>query len=238
MECMEGGELFNRIQQRNDNPYTERDAARYIWMIVQAVHHLHTMDIALKEFFSFTLFLVQQACDIWSMGVIMYILLCGYPPFFSEGGHTTSSGMESKIKAGDYQFPDAEWRNFSPEAKSTIQRMLTVDPAQRITINEILTCSWLTELTSNRPINMIVLQDAETRQQLEVSQKIEFLYHTYFNLFVFTSFLQAAVASATDDQRRTDDDLGIEISGPEASRIAKRAAKRNRHMAIADEGHH
>ncbi|CAF0994742.1 unnamed protein product [Rotaria sp. Silwood1] len=215
MECMEGGELFNRIQQRNDNPYTERDAARYIWMIVQAVHHLHTMDIALKEFFSFTLFLVQQACDIWSMGVIMYILLCGYPPFFSEGGHTTSSGMESKIKAGDYQFPDAEWRNFSPEAKSTIQRMLTVDPAQRITINEILTCSWLTELTSNRPINMIVLQDAETRQQLE-----------------------AAVASATDDQRRTDDDLGIEISGPEASRIAKRAAKRNRHMAIADEGHH
>ncbi|CAF2776833.1 unnamed protein product [Rotaria sp. Silwood2] len=93
--------------------------------------------------------------------------------------------------------------------------MLTVDPAQRITIDEILTCSWLTELTSGRPIHMVALQDVETRQQLE-----------------------AAVASATDDQRRTDDDLGIEISGPDASRIAKRAAKRKRQMAVANEGHH
>ncbi len=42
---MEGGELFNRIQQRNTNPYTERDAARFISMIVQAVAHLHAMDM-------------------------------------------------------------------------------------------------------------------------------------------------------------------------------------------------
>lgn len=42
---MEGGELFKCIEQRGLNPYTERDAARYIWMIVQAVNYLHTMDI-------------------------------------------------------------------------------------------------------------------------------------------------------------------------------------------------
>ena len=42
---MEGGELFNRIEQRKTNQYTERDAARYISMIVQAVAHLHGMDI-------------------------------------------------------------------------------------------------------------------------------------------------------------------------------------------------
>ncbi|CAF3694508.1 unnamed protein product [Rotaria sp. Silwood1] len=235
---MEGGELFNRIQQRSDNPYTERDAARYIWMIVQAVNHLHKMDMAHRDLKPENLLLTNEsddailklgdfgfakegkmilieACDIWSMGVIMYILLCGYPPFFSEGGHTISSGMKNRIKAGDYEFPDAEWRNISPEAKSTIQRMLTVDPAQRITIDEILTCAWLTELTSSRPINMVALQDVETRQQLE-----------------------AAVASATDNQRRTDDDLGIEISGPEESRIAKRVAKRKQQIAVANEEHH
>ncbi len=42
---MEGGELFNRIQERSRNPYTERDAARFISMIVQAVAHLHAMDM-------------------------------------------------------------------------------------------------------------------------------------------------------------------------------------------------
>jgi serine/threonine protein kinase len=42
---MEGGELFNRIQNRDANPYTERDAARFIQMLVKAVSHLHAMDI-------------------------------------------------------------------------------------------------------------------------------------------------------------------------------------------------
>jgi len=42
---MEGGELFHRIQKRSEKPYTERDAARFISMIVQAVAHLHKMDI-------------------------------------------------------------------------------------------------------------------------------------------------------------------------------------------------
>jgi serine/threonine protein kinase len=42
---MEGGEFFDRIKQRKTNPYTERDAARFISMIVQAVAHLHSMDM-------------------------------------------------------------------------------------------------------------------------------------------------------------------------------------------------
>ncbi|CAF4022182.1 unnamed protein product [Rotaria sordida] len=206
MECMEGGELFNRIQQRNDNPYTERDAARYILMIVQAVNHLHKMDIAHRDLKPENLLLTNQSNDA--------ILKLGDFGFAKEGGHTISSRMKNKIKTGDYQFPDAEWRNISSEAKSTIQRMLTVDPVQRITIDGILTSSWLTELTSDRAINMNALQDVETRQQLE-----------------------AAVASATDDQRRIDDDLDIEISGPEASRIARRAAKRKQQMAVDNEEH-
>ncbi|CAF2872527.1 unnamed protein product [Rotaria sp. Silwood2] len=195
---MEGGELFNRIEKRNDNSYTERDAARYIWMVAQAVYHLHAMDIA---------------CDIWSMGVIMYILLCGYPPFFPKLGEYSSSSMRNRIKTGDYQFPDVEWKNISQEARSTIQRMLTVNPANRITIGEILTCSWLTELTSERSIDMSSLQDTAIREQIE-----------------------AAVAYATDEQRQIDDDdLDFELSGPGLSLIAKRAAKRKQQIDLTDE---
>ncbi|CAF4458733.1 unnamed protein product [Rotaria sp. Silwood2] len=258
MECMEGGELFNRIQQRSDKPYTERDAARYIWMMVQAVYHLHKMDIVHRDLKAENLLLTNEtddgilklsdfgfakegnnqpmplstplftpfyvapeilsrarydkACDIWSMGVIMYILLCGYPPFFPKDGEYSSYAMRHRIRTGDYQFPELDWKNISQEAKSTIQRMLIVTPQNRITIDEILTCSWLIELTSERPIDMIALQDAETRQQLE-----------------------AAFVCASNEQRQTDDDLEIDISGPEASRIAKRAAKKNRHISLIDE---
>lgn len=50
---MEGGELFDRIKGRQDNPYTERDAARFIRMIVTAVAHLHRMDMVRNFNFSF-----------------------------------------------------------------------------------------------------------------------------------------------------------------------------------------
>ncbi|CAF2812595.1 unnamed protein product [Rotaria sp. Silwood2] len=146
------------------------------------------------------------------MGVIMYILLCGYPPFFPRNGENSSYGMKNRIRTGDFQFPDVEWKNISQEAKSIIQRMLIVNPANRITIDEILTSPWLTELTSERSIDMSSLQDVETREQL-----------------------QAAVASATDSQYRTDDDLDIEIFRLETSCIAKRAAKKNEQIALIDE---
>ncbi|CAF4770890.1 unnamed protein product [Rotaria sp. Silwood1] len=194
---MEGGELFNRIEKQNSQLFTERDAAKYIWMIAQAVYHLHAMDIA---------------CDIWSMGVIMYILLCGYPPFFPKTGEYSSSGMINRIKTGNYQFPDVEWQNISQEAKLTIQRMLTVIPANRITIDEILTCSWLTELTSERSIDMSLLQDTDIQEQIK-----------------------DAVAYATDEQRQIDDDFHFELSGVESSWIAKRAAKRKQQISLTNE---
>ena len=105
------------------------------------------------------------------MGVIMYILLCGYPPFYSMHGGNWSAGMKTKIKAGEYQFYEDDWQNVSEEAKSTIQRMLTVNPAERITIGEILNGSWLTEPTSDTPIDMSSLRDADNWNQIQVSHK-------------------------------------------------------------------
>jgi serine/threonine protein kinase len=103
------------------------------------------------------------------MGVIMYILLCGYPPFYSIHGTDLSAGMTRKIKAGEYNFHKKDWQDVSEEAKLTIKRMLTVDPTERITIGEILNCSWLTEPGSARPIDMSSLSDPENRNQIQVS---------------------------------------------------------------------
>ena len=133
--------------------------------------------------FLFVLFEIK-ACDIWSMGVIMYILLCGYPPFFSTHGGAISAGMKTKIKAGEYQFPKADWKNVSQEAKSIIQKMLTVDPANRVTIDWILKCSWFTGTVPETPIDIGPILDAENYEQMRVrrnNQIVSFSLSMYFS---------------------------------------------------------
>jgi len=90
----------------------------------------------------------DKSCDIWSLGVIMYILLCGYPPFFSDGGQPISPGMKSRIKAGSYNFPNPEWSNVSHDAKDLIQGMLLVDASQRLDINQVMNNKWIAQYTS------------------------------------------------------------------------------------------
>jgi len=55
----------------------------------------------------------DKSCDMWSLGVITYILMCGYPPFYSNNGGAISPGMKRRIRQGQYSFPDGEWKNVS-----------------------------------------------------------------------------------------------------------------------------
>lgn len=103
------------------------------------------------------------------MGVIMYILLCGYPPFYPTVGNDLTPGMRKKIKAGEYQFHGDGWAQVSEDAKSIVKRMLTVNPVERITIREIINCSWLDGLISERIIDVSALSDNENRNEIQVS---------------------------------------------------------------------
>ncbi|XP_042148224.1 calcium/calmodulin-dependent protein kinase type II alpha chain isoform X47 [Ixodes scapularis] len=77
--------------------------------------------------------------DIWACGVILYILLVGYPPFWDEDQHR----LYMQIKAGAYDYPSPEWDTVTPEAKNLINSMLTVNPAKRITAAEALKHPWI-----------------------------------------------------------------------------------------------
>uniref|UniRef100_UPI00358E604F uncharacterized protein n=1 Tax=Myxine glutinosa TaxID=7769 RepID=UPI00358E604F len=185
---MEGGELFDRIQQRGDHGFTEREASETMRDIGQAILSLHLMNIAHRDIkpenllytskdadgilkltdFGFakettslnslntpcyTPYYVapevlgpekyDKSCDIWSLGVIMYILLCGFPPFYSHHGLAISPGMKRRIQLGQYDFPRPEWAAVSEEAKQLIRQLLKTEPSQRMTITEFMNQPWI-----------------------------------------------------------------------------------------------
>ncbi|CAG7822499.1 unnamed protein product [Allacma fusca] len=77
--------------------------------------------------------------DIWACGVILYILLVGYPPFWDEDQHR----LYAQIKSGAYDYPSPEWDTVTPEAKNLINMMLTVNPNKRITAADALKHPWI-----------------------------------------------------------------------------------------------
>lgn len=73
----------------------------------------------------------------------MYIMCCGYPPFYSTHGQPISPGMKKRIRAGEYTFPESEWSKVSNEAKELIRGMLETTPERRININDVMRSTWI-----------------------------------------------------------------------------------------------
>ena len=67
--------------------------------------------------------------DMWSYGVIAYILFCGFPPFYDDN----NSALYRAIKAGKYDYPSPFWDDVSANAKSFVDALLVLDPSRRLT---------------------------------------------------------------------------------------------------------
>ena len=84
----------------------------------------------------------DQSCDVWSIGIVAYILLCGYPPFNGED----DPQIFETIKQGHFIFPSTSWDRVSPEAKDFIKCLLRKDPRKRFTADEALQHPWVNNL--------------------------------------------------------------------------------------------
>uniref|UniRef100_A0A4W6E7L9 calcium/calmodulin-dependent protein kinase n=1 Tax=Lates calcarifer TaxID=8187 RepID=A0A4W6E7L9_LATCA len=116
--------------------------------------------------------------DIWACGVILYILLVGYPPFWDEDQHK----LYQQIKAGAYDFPSPEWDTVTPEAKNLINQMLTINPAKRITAQEALKHPWVCQRSTvasmmHRQETVECLKKFNARRKLKVCLQAHPLPH-------------------------------------------------------------
>jgi len=179
MECMEGGELFDRVSEVKR--FSERDAADAMWQMLLAVNYIHShgmvhRDLKLENFlydqrgsnhlklidFGFskvwdpnikmrvscgTLSYVApevleksygSQCDVWSLGVIVFILLAGYMPFSGAEAIQTKN-----ISDGKYVMKPERWGNISDEAKHFTKSLLQVNPEKRLTAQKALEHSWI-----------------------------------------------------------------------------------------------
>ncbi|OCT98436.1 MAP kinase-activated protein kinase 5 isoform X1 [Xenopus laevis] len=86
----------------------------------------------------------NKNCDLWSLGVIIYVMLCGYPPFYSKHhSRTIPKDMRKKIMTGSFEFPEEEWSQISEMAKDIVRKLLKVKPEERLTIEGVLDHPWL-----------------------------------------------------------------------------------------------
>ncbi|CAI5714583.1 unnamed protein product [Peronospora destructor] len=84
----------------------------------------------------------DSKCDVWSLGVITYILLCGYPPFYDEN----RAEEMRRIINGDFGFDSPYFDGVSQQAKDLIGKMLVVQPLKRLTAQEVLKHPWLNDI--------------------------------------------------------------------------------------------
>jgi len=189
-ECVEGGELFDRIIKKIS--YNELEGRELVSHIFDAVQHCHSKLVVHRDIkpenillrsadddthikvcdFGFAVQLstpqqcLQQQCgtsgymspelirgaaysfgvDVWALGVVVFIILGGYTPFFGDD----ESQCERKVLLGSFEFHPDYWGNVSEEAKDLIRKMLTVDPKQRISLSDAIQHPWLTRCSKDK----------------------------------------------------------------------------------------
>ena len=114
-----------------------------------------------------------KACDIWSIGVILYVLLCGYPPFNAD----TDEQIHQRIRSNEpHVFPEEDWKNVSSQVKDLINRCLERDQEKRITAQDALSHVWIKSLAddSNPEFHSLALSSDIFKRLKEFGQACKF----------------------------------------------------------------
>ncbi|KAM3147294.1 hypothetical protein pb186bvf_000545 [Paramecium bursaria] len=166
----------------------------------------------------------NEKCDIWSCGVILYILLCGYPPFVAK----TENQILEKVKLGRFQFDPDDWDSISKEAKTLITKMLHMDPNKRLSAKQVLEDPWIQKFAPTQQINLKVLNNLRQFQaqtilkqalmsfiitQMSTNKDIEDLKNTFKGLdvnndgYLSKAELMQGLANVTADKQLLEEEV-------------------------------
>ena len=191
LELAQGGELFDKIVNKMNGKFDEREAKLHFYQILSAVKYMHDKNIAhrdlkpenillcsrddenpiikvtdlglskfvdmhthLKTFCGTPQYLAPEilttkssnsptACydlkvDMWSVGVILYILLSGHPPFSND-----KTELVAQIVNGEYDFESRPWKSISKEAIDLVSGLMCIDPKRRLSAGQALEHAWM-----------------------------------------------------------------------------------------------
>jgi len=153
--------------------------------------------------------------DIWSMGVIIYVLLAGYPPFYDED----QKKLFKKIKEGKYYFHDDYWSSVSPEAMDLIRKMLCVKQTERWTARQLLTHPWITmgeaDLKSKDLSGVITqMKKFNARRRLKSAMDAVLLANRMKNFGLAAAAARKESESEANISTEDDSKLPAHITGP------------------------
>lgn len=126
----------------------------------------------------------DKRCDLWSLGVILYISLCGYPPFYGECWRENcgwdrglpcndcQDSLFSRIQKGEFQFPSEDWDCVSKKAKDLIQHLLVKDARARYTAEQVLEHPFLTDPAPSTPLQTpdVLLRNDSARDLAQIHE--------------------------------------------------------------------
>ncbi|XP_027042895.1 calcium/calmodulin-dependent protein kinase type II delta chain-like isoform X1 [Pocillopora damicornis] len=158
-----------------------------------------------------------RSVDLWACGVILYILLVGYPPFWDEDQHK----LYAQIKAGAYDYPSPEWDTVTDEAKELINTLLCVDQSKRITATEALKHPWIVNRERvaskvHRQETLDGLKKFNARRKLKGAILTTILATSNFNLSSVRPFVSKKKGSDEELTVHSEDEHEVDVSANKA----------------------
>jgi calcium-dependent protein kinase len=107
-------------------------------------------------------------CDMWSAGCILYILLCGYPPFYGDDDQE----IMAMVKKREFDFDGEEWDDVSNDAKDLIKKLICV-PERRLSAEEALQHNWIKSLAKNSKTETLTKINFNAMKKFQYHQKLK-----------------------------------------------------------------
>lgn len=155
----------------------------------------------------------DRAVDMWSLGVIIYILLCGYPPFYNSN----QAQLFQQIRNGQFEYDDPYWTDISQSAKDMISGLLTVDPKKRLTVDQMLSHPWVQASVEDKDLTPALseLKKFNARRKIRAGAKAALAAAAFSNMVKKIGEAAAELDAESEKEKEKEAEKATEAEAAE-----------------------